>query len=275
MTFPSAGWISPRRIALGGVILICGYAVVQWMGYFNDGPGEAASRPPPTPGVADPLNRAILIEGGTFISGSDDWDTIVAPGSPYSKRDEYPRPRTVPSFWMQEHEVTNQEYRRFDAGHAFLDGEERHPVANVTWREAMAYAVSVGGSLPTEAQWEFAARGPARRKYPWGNSEPTCERVHYGSCDPRGPIAVMARREGATPEGIYDLAGNVAEWVTPIWFEPGRTPVNDDSRRLRGGSFLSPPFALRAADRVRYLRSGFESEDVGFRVVWPLENGRD
>lgn len=275
MRFAFGGRIGLRITALAGVILICGYAMVQWMGYLNDGPGEAATRPPPEPGVVDPLNRAILIEGGTFISGSDDWDTIVAPGSPYSKRGEYPRPRTVPSFWMQEHEVTNEEYRRFDAGHAFPVGAERQPVVNVTWREAMAYAVSVGGSLPTEAQWEFAARGPERRKYPWGNSEPTCERVHYSSCDPRRPIEVMARPEGATPDGIYDLAGNVAEWVTPIWFDAGRTPVNDDSRRLRGGSFLSPPFALRAADRVRYLRSGFESEDVGFRVVWPLEGGRD
>lgn len=275
MRFAPGGPIAPGMIALAGVIVICGYALVRWMGFFTDGPGDVATPPPSGPGVVDPLNRAILIEGGTFISGSDDWDTIVAPGSPYSKRDEYPRPRTVPSFWMQEHEVTNEEYRRFDAGHAFPGGEERHPVVNVTWREAMAYAVSVGGSLPTEAQWEFAARGPERRKYPWGNSEPACDRVHYGSCDPRGPIEVMARREGATPEGIYDLAGNVAEWVTPIWFDPGRTPVNDDSRRLRGGSFLSPPFALRAADRVRYLRSGFQAEDVGFRVVWPLEGARD
>ena len=51
--------------------------------------------------------------------------------------------------------------------------------------------------------------------------------------------------------------------------------MNDDSRRLRGGSFLSPPFSLRAADRVKYLHSGFESEDIGFRVVWSLEEGQD
>lgn len=275
MRFASEGWIRLRVAVLVGVFLSCGYAVAQRMGFFYDSPGEVATRSPPKAGIVDALNRAILIEGGTFTSGSDDWDAVVAPGSPYSKRDEYPRPRTVRSFRMQEHEVTNQEYRRFDAGHAFPVGEERQPVVGVTWREAMAYAVSVGGSLPTEAQWEFAARGSERREYPWGDSEPTCERVHYRSCDPRRPIEVLARAEGATPEGIHDLAGNVAEWVTPIWFNPGRTPVNDDSRRLRGGSFLSPPFALRAADRVRYLRSGFESEDIGFRVVWPLEDGPD
>ena len=275
MRFAPGGPVSFRIAALAGVVLICGYAVVRWLGYLNDGPGEAATRPPARPGVVDALNRPILIAGGTFISGSDDWDTGVVPGSPYSKRDEYPRPRTVRSFWMQEHEVTNEEYRRFDAGHAFPVGEERWPVVNVTWREAMAYATSVGGSLPTEAQWEFAARGAGRREYPWGNSEPTCERVHYRSCDPRRPTEVMARAEGATPERIHDLAGNVAEWVMPIWFDPVRTPVNDDSRRLRGGSFLSPPFALRSAHRVNYLHSGFASEDVGFRVVWPLEDGRD
>ena len=275
MGFAFEGSIPVRAAVLAGVVLICGYAVVQWTGRFSDGPGDPATPLPPQPGVDDPLNRAILIEAGTFTSGSEDWDTIVASGSPYSKRDEYPRRRTVQGFWMQEHEVTNEEYRRFDAGHAFPAGRGRHPVVNVTWREAMAYAVSVGGSLPTEVQWEFAARGSERRKYPWGSSEPTCDRVHYRSCDPRGPIHVMARPGGATPEGIHDLAGNVAEWVTPIWFDPGRTPVNDESRRLRGGSFLSRPFALRAAHRVNYLYSGFESEDVGFRVVWPSEGERD
>ena len=273
MLFATEGPISLRVAVQVAVFVVCGYAVVQLTGRFNDGPGQSVTVAPPTPkpGADDPLNRGILIEGGTFLSGSDDWDTVVAPGSPFSRRDEYPRRRTVMSFWMQEHEVTNEEYRRFDAGHEFSVGQERHPVVNVTWREAMAYAASVGGSLPTEPQWEFAARGSERRKYPWGNSEPTCERSHYGPCDPRGPTEVMARPEGATPEGIYDLAGNVAEWVVPVWFDPGRTPVNDDSRMLRGGSFVSQGFFLRSAKRIKYLNSGFEWDDIGFRVVWPLD----
>lgn len=275
MRFAFEGSIAVRAAVVVGVLFIGGYAVAQRTVGSGNGPRDPATPLPPQPGVDDPLNRRILIEAGTFTSGSEDWDTIVAPGSPYSKRDEYPRRRTVQGFWMQEHEVTNEEYRRFDARHAFASGEERRPVVNVTWREAMAYAVSVGGRLPTEVQWEFAARGSEGRRYPWGNSEPTCERVHFRSCDPRGPIEVMVRPGGATPEGIHELAGNVAEWVTPIWFDPGRTPVNDESRRLRGGSFLSRPFALRAAHRVNYLHSGFKSEDVGFRVVWPLEGERD
>ena len=178
MRFAFQGWISPRRIALAGVILICGYALVQWVGYFNNGPGDVATRPPPTPGVVDALNRAILIEGGTFISGSDDWDTIVAPGSPYSKRDEYPRPRTVRSFWMQEHEVTNEEYRRFDAGHAFPVGEERRPVAECHlagshglcrlgwWTFANRSTVGVRGERPGETEsTRGATRSPRANAY--------------------------------------------------------------------------------------------------------------
>ncbi len=85
----------------------------------------------------------------------------------------------------------------------------------------------------------------------------------------------MDRPDGATPEGIYDLAGNVGEWVMPVWFEPGRTPVNDESRRLRGGSFVSQAFFLRASNRSNYYYSDFEWDDIGFRVVWPLEGGQD
>ena len=275
MRFASEGPISLGVTALAGSVLICGYTVVQLTGRVDDDPGQPSSPLTPMTGVDHPLNPGIFIGGGTFTSGSKDWNTVVAPGSPYSKRNEAPRRWTVDGFWMQEHEVTNEEYRQFDAGHEFPVGQERHPVVNVTLREAMAYAAFVGGSLPTEIQWEFAARGTERREYPWGNAEPTCERAHFRACSPRDPIDVMTRPGGATPEGIHDLAGNVAEWVVPIWFKPGRTPVNPDSRMLRGGSFLSAPFSLRAADRVKYLHSGFEWDDIGFRVVWSLKGERD
>ena len=277
MRFATEGPISPRVAAQVAVFLVFGYAVLQLTGRLGDGPRQTATVAPPTPkpGADDPLNRVILIEGGTFLSGSDDWEADLPVGSPFSKEDEFPRRRTVAGFWMQEHEVTNEEYLRFDAGHEFSVGQERHPVVNVTWREAMAYAASVGGRLPTEPQWEFAARGSQRREYPWGDSEPRCELLHFGLCDPRGPIEVMARPDGATPEGIHDLAGNVFEWVMPVWFEPGRTPVNRESRRLRGGSFVSEVFFLRAAYGNKYFLSGFEWGDIGFRVVWPVEGGQD
>ncbi len=274
MRFATEGPIALRGAVLVAVFLVSGYAVVQLAVRFTDGPGQAETVAPPTPppGADDPSNRAILIEGGVFMRGSDDVDADVDPASPFSTADESPaRQTTVAGFWMQEHEVTNEEYRRFDAGHEFSIGQERHPVVNVTWREAMAYAASVGGSLPTEAQWEFAARGTESRKYPWGNSEPTCERAHYGDCDPRGTIQVMSRPDGVTPEGIYDLAGNVWEWVMPVWFDPRSTPVNNASRRLRGGSFVDEAFFLRASNRNNDFYSGFKYDNIGLRVVWPLE----
>jgi formylglycine-generating enzyme required for sulfatase activity len=220
------------------------------------------------------LNRAIWIEGGTLM-GIDEPEGSVDPASPFSTADEGMGGAWVPGFWMQQHEVTNEEYRRLDAGHDFPAGHERHPVVDVTWEQAMAYAVSVGGLLPTELQWELAARGPEGRKYPWGAVEPTCDRAHYAGCDPRGTIEVMTRPAGATPEGVHDLAGNVWEWVTPLWFRPGRTPVNDESRRLRGGAFDDDPFFLRATNRNNGFFAGFRDAGVGFRVVWPLAVGRD
>ena len=199
MRFAAEGRIWLRAAVLVGVLLICGYAVVQWTGRFSDGPGGPATPLPPQPGVVDPLNRWILIEAGTFTSGSEDWDTIVASGSPYSKRDEYPRRRTVQGFWMQEHEVTNEEYRRFDAGHAFPAGRERHPVVNVTWREALAYAVSVGGSLPTEVQWEFAARGLGAAEVPVGQFGADVRTGTLPALQPKGadPCHGAARRRHA------------------------------------------------------------------------------
>jgi len=203
------------------------------------------------------------------MSGTDDIPADATEDGPRSIADEFPaHRRTVEGFWIQEHEVTHEEFQRHDASHSFPAGQERHPVGNVTWREAMAYAASLGGSLPTESQWEFAARGTESRKYPWGDSEPTCERAQFGECAPRGTLEAMERPAGATPEGIHDLAGNVWEWVMPNWFEPGRTPVNDESRRLRGGSFEDDAFFLRASNRNNDFFSGFNRVNIGFRVAW-------
>ena len=225
----------------------------------------------PPPGADDPLNRPIWIEGGTFSMGSDDgWDN------------EQPVRRvTVSGFWMQEHEVTNEEYARFDASHSFPQGEEKHPAVRVNWQRATDYAASRGGSLPTEAQWEFAARGAEGREYPWGDAKPTCERAHYSGCDPSGTIRVMSRPDGATPEGVHDLAGNVWEWVAdwygdydPSDLDDPQGPASGTSRVLRGGSFDFAPLNLRASRRLSY---GPELDYVGlgFRVVWALAGGQD
>ena len=224
----------------------------------------APATPIPPPGADDPLNRPIWIEGGTFQMGSNDGDS-----------DERPLHRvTVPGFWIQEHEVTNEEYRRFDPEHQFPSGQERHPAVQLTWQQAMDYAASRGGSLPTEAQWEFAARGAEGRAYPWGEATPTCQLAQYEDCDPGATITVMSRPDGATPEGVHDLAGNVWEWVRD-WYGPYEATETLDptgarsgsSRVMRGGSFSGQAANLRAPYRLGvYAEVAFDF--VGARVAW-------
>ena len=172
----------------------------------------------------------------------------------------------VSSFYLQQHEVTNAEYRRFDPTHD--PGEPGdHPVVSVSWYDAMAYAAWLGGTLPTEAQWEFAARGSAGRTYPWGNERPTRTRANYdpdgggGVGRAPGTAPVGSFPEGATPERIHDLAGNVWEWCRD-------GPSN--ARVLKGGSYFNGERYIAAAPRNSLHPEGSESV-VGFRVSWPAE----
>jgi formylglycine-generating enzyme required for sulfatase activity len=155
------------------------------------------------------------------------------------------------------------------------------PVVFVNWYEAAAYASWAGGRLPTEAEWERAARGPQQeyRKYPWGNEEPTGETANFSESkiDHVTPVGIFP--ENCSPEGVIDMAGNVWEWCND-WFNKDyyRTcaekgivnnpegPENGDRRVIRGGSFNVFRDGMRCADRVWYgplLRS----DDLGFRVV--------
>lgn len=272
MRFPADGPVSSRVGVLVCGLVVAGVAGALVAGLATSGPdgSEAVASPTPPPGADDSLNRPVFVEGGVVLRGSENEGKSSDPASPFYTGDEDPvRPTRVASFWMQRHEVTNREYRRFDPAHDFPSGRDRHPVVHVSWREAMAYAASVGGRLPTEAEWELAAEGTENRMFPWGDTAPTCDRAHYSECGPPGTIEVTSRPSGATPSGIHDLAGNVWEWVMPAWFEPDRMPVNDETRRMRGGSFAEGPFFLRASNRNNDFFRDYRSDAVGFRVVWP------
>jgi formylglycine-generating enzyme required for sulfatase activity len=166
---------------------------------------------------------------------------------------------------LQQHEVTNAEYRRFDPGHD-AGAQANHPVVNVSWYDAMAYAAWLGGNLPTEAEWELAARGSVGRMYPWGNERPTRTRANYdpdggGVGRTPGTAPVGSFPEGATPERIHDLAGNVWEWC--------RDGLSN-ARVLKGGSYFNGERYLATAPRNSLHPEGRESV-VGFRVAWPPE----
>lgn len=211
------------------------------------------------------LNARISIPGGSFQMGSP--ETV-------GESDERPEHHvTLSPFLIQSHEVTNEEYRRFDPSHDRF-APDKQPVVNVSWYEAVAYAAWLGGSLPTEAQWEFATRGKDGRAYPWGEEDPSCDRANIDECrDGLQPVKV-GRDQGKTPEGVYDLAGNVWEWCRD-WYGPYPLQGQSDPlgppigvvRVVRGGSFDYDRMSVRGAYRDRYNPEGRDGGG-GFRVVW-------
>jgi iron(II)-dependent oxidoreductase len=163
---------------------------------------------------------------------------------------------------------------RFVAAPAYAD----HPVAETTWRGADRYARWAGGRLPTEAEWEAAARGREGRTFPWGEAAPTAERAVIGrGSGETAPVGSVPA--GATPEGVHDLAGNVDEWTStlyrPLPYRAGdgreaRDPAAGE-RVTRGGNHVySSARELRSSFRAGFSRAEDRGHrHIGFRVVHP------
>ncbi len=183
------------------------------------------------------------------------------------------------------HFHADQPIERVEGGYLARPGAEQEPIRQVTWEAAHHYCLWAGKRLPTEAEWERAAAGADVREWPWeAEGGPNCRRAVYftgQSYCADGPTQVGSHPEGATPEGVEDLAGNVAEWVFDRYDdydeEPQTDPVGPDrgsARVIRGGGFLEWTQALRTRTR-RSAQADTRSEDVGFRCAWsaPPEDG--
>jgi formylglycine-generating enzyme required for sulfatase activity len=166
-------------------------------------------------------------------------------------------------------------------------GFARKPVVQVTWDGANRYCKANGKRLPTEAEWEFAARGSVARRFPWGDDDPRCDGVVFGHGEggpcghnELGPHEIQSSSQDRTPEGAFDLSGNVSEWVYDQFLRPYYPPCGDcldpkvegpvapqeDSRILRGGSWVTRRGRMEGSSRSRWKR-GEISTGIGFRCA--------
>ena len=186
------------------------------------------------------------------------------------------------AYWIDRTEVTNVMYALCvqaatcdePGGNYFGDAQyAEYPVEYVSWDDARGYCAWAGSKLPTEAEWEKAARGTDGRTYPWGE-EINCDRANYGGCV--GSITQVGRYEtGKSPYGVYDMGGNVWEWVAD-WYDsayyansPARNPTGPSSgtsRAQRGGAWNDSPYLIESAYRTEGNPSG-GGDLLGFRCA--------
>lgn len=238
--------------------------------------------------------RMILIPAGWFLMGTSEADIMEMQIEFRWNREwftnETPQHRVyLDGYYIGETPVTNAEYKRFlatnprhplpfgwdETWRTFPAGEGDYPVSGVSWEGADAYARWVGGRLPTEAQWEKAARGTDGRRYPWGNQGPDGTRCNFNQMVRHTTSVGKYAPRGNSPYGVWDMAGNVWEWCED-WFESAyyqRSPTHNPDgpstgkvRVVRGGSFGSEGRGVRCAYRSWYLPVSFNLYR-GIRVV--------
>jgi formylglycine-generating enzyme required for sulfatase activity len=192
-------------------------------------------------------------EGATQVWEPDGKEMVRIPAGTFLYGEEK-RERELPEFWIDKTPVTNAEYVRFVAGTGHKPPEHwkgkrppeeiaDHPVIYITWHDAAAYAEWAGKRLPTEEEWEKAARGTDGRTYPWGEEEPTPELCNYGENEGGTTPVGKYSPQGDSPYGCVDMAGNVWEWAASDYEKGGKV--------LRGGSWVSYAYDVRCANRYR------------------------
>jgi formylglycine-generating enzyme required for sulfatase activity len=258
----------------------------------------------------------VWVPAGCFMMGTSEEEaeqalSLDAPGWAGNRiSSEQPQHEVciTSGYWIDRYEVTNAAFQAFvdDGGYtnrefwsedglAWLDRQrierlpiecveeiiDDHPRVCITWFEAEAYANWRGGHLPTEAQWEYAARGPESNVYPWGNEwNPDLANI----VDSDGTTPVDHYPDGVSWVGAYDMAGNAMEWVQDWldedYYELGiqDDPTGPENGRIKiekGGWWGSNPIVARSAYRHFEDPPSYQDHHIGFRIVSPAENDED
>jgi formylglycine-generating enzyme required for sulfatase activity len=254
---------------------------LQLRGFDANGAARLLGVPVRQPlfGGAGPLGSMLTVPGGSFVMGHN--------GGPDDEKPE--RTVTLKPYEIDRYEVTVGEFRAFllrtgykttaETGgkpgdqswrNDFSAGRLDHPVRFVSWNDADKYCHAIGKRLPSEAEWEYAARGGDKRLYPWGPAfDPA--RVVPGDTQRVGRIGA-----NVSPLGAYDMAGNVWEFVQD-WYRPDyygqpnnsdnpRGPDQGDQRVIRGGSYSNAQDELRVTRRIK-IDPNATNADVGFRCA--------
>ena len=223
----------------------------------------------------------VQVPAGEFTMGSDKGD-----------EDEAPTHRVaLHAFYIDKFEVTNGRFAKYveaiqsEPPWGFADKETpithaERPVRWVNWMDAMGYCLWIGKRLPTEAEWEKAARGTDERMYPWGNDPPTPVHAVYGLKEggAESVSVIGSHHMGQSPYGVQDLAGNLYEWVMD-WYDADyysnfinspainpRGPSEGTAKVQRGGSYINAPYRLRTSFRTKGDPTE-QDPNVGFRCA--------
>ncbi len=236
---------------------------------------------------------ALYFRKGNEFAGKDGAPAVLIPAGSFVMGDDENSPRReifVGAFYLDKFEVTVGRYAKFLQATGNVKAPEEWenvdpksgadlPVVGVDWQDADSYCRWAGKRLPTEAEWEKAARGKDERKYPWGNDPPTPERARFAQPYENpvyrtGVAPVGSHAKGASPFGVLDLSGNVSEWVAD-WYSESfsrddvrnpKGPASGSGKVLRGGGWYDPAQRITATRRM-YASPTHRSDDIGFRCA--------
>ena len=283
--------VLPILFTLAFLIAACGQKAPVGVGQTSEQVKEKTSS-------TDSMKMVLLPAGSFQMGGLNE----------KAQPDEEPDHKvTLKGFWIDQTEVTNAQYAKcVQAGNCEVPNELKSathadyftnaeyadfPVVYVTWNDADTYCKWAGRRLPTEAEWEYAARGSELRNYPWGDTDPTNETANFGYQN-KDTAKVGSYPKGASPFGILDMAGNVWEWVADYYSQtyyqnspaenptgPDKPGVNGLRMTIRGGSWVDEIVELRAsnrgyalaqdltADKLSNSYAGQANDHIGFRCV--------